>query len=167
MDLATNPFAVLTVVAAPALLTNSTAVLALSTSNRFLRASDRMRSLSSQLENPALPRHLRELLVRQVTRVERQGVLLLNALRAIYLALGCFAGATMISIVGAVFASVAVGLGVRATIALGFAAGLVGVGSLIFGAANLLHATRISLMNISEEAAMIRERHAAVKNSPL
>jgi hypothetical protein len=167
MDLATNPFAVLTVVAAPALLTNSTAVLALSTSNRFLRASDRMRSLAGQLENASLPSHLRELLARQVTRVERQAVLLLNALRAIYLALGCFAGATIISIVGAVFASVPVHGAVVVAIALAFLAGLAGVGGLIFGAANLLSATRLSLLNIKEEAAMIRERHAGAKNSPL
>ncbi len=167
MDLASNPFAVLTVIAAPALLTNSSALLALSTSNRFLRASDRMRSLSNQLETQSMPPQLREMLVRQVSRVERQGILLLNGLRAVYLALGCFAGSTIISVFGAVFASSSIHAGLNATIVLGFAAGVTGVGSLIYCSAALLQATRISLTNISEEAAMIRERHPVVKNHPI
>jgi hypothetical protein len=167
MDLASNPFAVLTVVAAPALLTNSTSVLALSTSNRFLRASDRMRSLATQLEEQSHPGHIRDLLIRQVSRVERQGILLLNALRAIYVAMACFAGSTIISIVGAVRASSPYLVEVEFIITLGFMVGFVGVVSLIYGAYGLFQATRLSMHNITEEAAMLRERHPAAKNSPL
>jgi len=167
MEIANNPFAVLTVIGAPALLTNSSALLALSTSNRFLRASDRMRSLSNQLQTGTLTAEFRELLVRQVNRVEKQGILLLNGLRAIYVALGCFAGATIISIFGAVFASSELRVGVIASIGLGFVAGLIGVGSLIYGSASLLQATHISLANIREEAAMLRENNPAAKNHPL
>jgi hypothetical protein len=167
MDLSSNPFAVLTVVAAPALLTNSTSVLALSTSNRFLRASDRMRSLGEQLEENVLPPHLHKLIVHQVSRVERQGILLLNALRAIYVAMACFAGATIISVVGAVRASSAsFAFDVEVIVSLSFLAGFVGVVSLIIGAYGLFQATRLSLLNISEEAAMLRERHPEVRNSP-
>ena len=43
VSLAQNPFALLSLIAAPAVLTNAASVLALSTSNRFLRASERMR----------------------------------------------------------------------------------------------------------------------------
>jgi len=139
----------------------------LSTSNRFLRASDRMRSLSNQLQTGTLTAEFRELLVRQVNRVEKQGILLLNGLRAIYVALGCFAGATIISIFGAVFASSELRVGVIASIGLGFVAGLIGVGSLIYGSASLLQATHISLANIREEAAMLRENNPAAKNHPL
>jgi hypothetical protein len=167
MDISQNPFAILTVIAAPALLTNTSALLALSTSNRFLRASDRMRSLGGQLEDKDLPDRLREMLVRQVDRVERQGVLLLNALRAIYLALGCFSSATIISIVGSVVAVSGVRWALLVTVAFGFAAGAVGVSGILYGAVSLLNATRISLTNIAEEAAMLRERHKSAKNSPL
>jgi hypothetical protein len=168
MDLSSNPFAVLTVVAAPALLTNSTSVLALSTSNRFLRASDRMRSLADQLESGKLPPHLHTLLLHQVRRVERQSVLLLNALRAIYVAMACFAGSTIVSIVGAVRASATnFGYDELFIVSVGFVIGVVGVVSLIYGTYGLFQATRLSLLNIAEEAAMIHERHPEAKNSPL
>ena len=51
-DLAQNPFALLSLIAAPAVLTNAASVLALSTSNRFLRASERMRALSAADRGP-------------------------------------------------------------------------------------------------------------------
>jgi hypothetical protein len=47
-DLSSNPFALLSLIGAPAVLTNAASVLALSTSNRFLRASERMRALSTR-----------------------------------------------------------------------------------------------------------------------
>jgi len=49
--LTNNPFAVLTFIAAPALLTNATSVLVLSTANRMLRTRDRMRELLISLVN--------------------------------------------------------------------------------------------------------------------
>ncbi|MGA2051742.1 MAG: DUF2721 domain-containing protein, partial [Opitutales bacterium] len=152
MDLSTNPFAVLTVVAAPALLTNSASVLALSTSNRFLRASERMRSLGEQLEEKVLPAHVRKMLFHQVNRVERQSVMLLNALRGIYVAMACFAGSTIISIIGAVRATSPYHVEVEFIITLGFLVGFVGVMSLMYGAYMLFQATRLSLLNIAEEA---------------
>ena len=45
-----SPFAALSFIAAPAVLTNAASVLAMSTSNRFLRASDRMRQLADRLD---------------------------------------------------------------------------------------------------------------------
>ena len=48
--LATNPFGILTFIVAPAILTNASSVMALGTSNRFARAIDRARALSSQVE---------------------------------------------------------------------------------------------------------------------
>ena len=43
---------------------------------------------------------------------------------------------------------------------LGVALGLVGVGGLVLGCANLFHATQLSLINIHEEASLVRERLA-------
>ena len=68
--LAQNPFALLSLIAAPAVLTNAASVLALSTSNRFLRASERMRALDPRY-NKAKNGPARELLLKQITRVER------------------------------------------------------------------------------------------------
>jgi hypothetical protein len=43
---------------------------------------------------------------------------------------------------------------------LGVALGLVGVGGLVLGSANLFQATQLSLINIREEASLVRERLA-------
>jgi hypothetical protein len=48
-----NPFAVLSLIVAPAVLTNACSVLVLSTSNRLARATDRVRELAKQLEAAA------------------------------------------------------------------------------------------------------------------
>ena len=45
-----NPFAALSLIVAPAILTNASSVLSMSTSNRLARAVDRARELSRQLE---------------------------------------------------------------------------------------------------------------------
>ena len=63
-DLAQNPFALLSLIAAPAVLTNAASVLAISTSNRFLRASERMRALSVRVEDQKLTPGLRALVLR-------------------------------------------------------------------------------------------------------
>src|SRR2546425_12010572 len=99
MDPSVNPFAVLSLIVAPAVLTNASSVLILSTSNRLARAVDRARELSRQLEEavefsssePA--RRLREL-----TATERRTLMLLAALRGFYIALGSFASAALVSL---------------------------------------------------------------------
>ena len=47
--LATDPFAILTVVVAPAVLTNASSVLALGTNNRLTRVADRTHAVTPQL----------------------------------------------------------------------------------------------------------------------
>ena len=44
-----NPFAVLTAIVAPAILTNASSVLALATSNRLARVVDRTRIVAAQM----------------------------------------------------------------------------------------------------------------------
>ena len=43
---------------------------------------------------------------------------------------------------------------------LGLVLGFGGVGGLVFGSVSLFQATQLSLINIREEAALIRERHS-------
>ena len=50
-----NPFAVLTIIVAPALLTNASCLLALSTINRLLRTRDSMRELLKESESAVQP----------------------------------------------------------------------------------------------------------------
>src|SRR5262245_50054711 len=100
-----NPFAVLTFIVAPALLTNASTVLALSTTNRMLRTRDRMNELYTRSTAGGPSQAEDAILIEQVDRVERQAFLLLRALHAIYVALGSFSAATLVSLVGAGLAS--------------------------------------------------------------
>src|SRR5213594_968337 len=96
VTLTQSPFAVLTFIAAPALLTNATSVLALSTINRMLRTRDRMHELFNRSEAGGQSEAETKRLLDQVDRVERQALLLLRALHSIYVALGSFAAATFV-----------------------------------------------------------------------
>jgi len=153
-----SPFAVLTFIAAPALLTNASSVLAMSTINRMLRTRDRMHEMFAESQAGKLPEAEAARFLQQVARVEKQAIVLLLALRSIYVALAAFAAATLVTLLGASLAHFQGAIWFRILAGLGLALGFAGVGGLVFGSANLFHATQLSLINIREEAALIRER---------
>src|SRR3954470_22818641 len=146
-----NPthFASLTLIAAPAILTNASSILVLSTSNRLARAVDRARSLAKLLEGKAefearafshdLP----------LARVEKRAVFLLQALRLFYLSLGSFAAASFTSLLGASFAASGVGSFYNLTVFVAAAAGLSGVGGLVVGTGMLVGETRIAVTEVT------------------
>ena len=155
-----SPFAVVTFIVAPALLTNASSVLAMSTTNRMLRTRDRMSELYAKSEGGALTDAESAHLIAQVERVERQALLLLVGLRAIYVALGAFAAATLVTLLAAVIEQAHILTWIQPLTGLGIVLGMVGVSGLITSTVNLFRATRLSLANLSEEAAIIRERQA-------
>jgi hypothetical protein len=155
-----NPFAVLSLVAAPALLTNAASLMALSTANRFLRAGERLRIVIEELKKAELPAE-REWRLVHMNRIEKQAMLLLVALRAVYVALGCFVMGSLVAIVGAALAERKYHPVDEVMMGLGLVVGFVGAGSVVWACLNLFRATRLSMTNISEEAALIRERMAA------
>ena len=104
-----------------------------------------------------------ERLLRQVDRVEAQALLLLRALRFIYISLSAFASSALMTLVGASLAHYQGATLFRAMSAIGLGLGFVAVGSLVLGCASLLKATRISLANIREEADVIRQARARMK----
>jgi hypothetical protein len=152
-----SPFAALTFIVAPAILTNASSVLAMSTINRMLRTRERMSELFDESRQSASVKD--ERFVKQVNRVERQAVLLLSALRAVYVSLGAFAAATLVTLLGAVLGAWESAAIVRMIVSLGLLLGFVGVGGLVIGCLNLFRATHLSMLNIREEAALIRARH--------
>lgn len=157
VDPGSNPFAVLSLIVAPALLTNASSVLSMSTSNRLARASDRARELARQLEDPSnvsaadTERRLGELQV-----AEQRTILLLQALRSFYAALGGFALATFVSLLGAVLVPVSAGLVVRVTEVIAVAAGLLAVGAIVNGSVILLRETRLAVQSIHDRARFVR-----------
>jgi tetrahydromethanopterin S-methyltransferase subunit B len=158
-----NPFAVLTFIVAPAILTNATSVLAMSTINRMLRTRERMQQLYARSE--AGTKFRGAAFVEQVNRVEKQAIHLLSALRWIYTALGAFAAASLVTLLGAVAGQLGNELFMGIVVGAGLLLGVLGVAGLVGGCLNLLHATQLSLMNIREEAALIRARQESQKNS--
>jgi len=160
-----NPFAVLSLIVAPAILTNASSVLIMSTSNRLARGVDRARELSKQLEGttdlscPDAQRRLREL-----RAAEDRTLLLLRSLRSFYVALGAFAFAAFVSLLGAVTASIQLPAIVLPLELAGVAAGLVAVAALVYGSMLLFRETRIAVQIISERAATVRERFGNSQN---
>src|ERR1700744_1015724 len=133
----TNPFAALSFIAAPAVLTNASSVLAMSTSNRFLRASDRMRNLADRLEKDADPPEVLALFRSQAGRVEKQTVKLLHGLAGAYIALGSFAGASLVSIFGTVLGAASLEHAAHVAVVVALLIGLVGVCGLVYATSNL------------------------------
>jgi Protein of unknown function (DUF2721) len=155
-NLTNNPFAVLTFIAAPAILTNAASVLAMSTINRMLRTRDRMHELYRESEDTS--KLLGEKFIDQVNRVERQAAMLLSAMRWIYTALGAFVSASLVTLVGAVAGQLGNDVLMRVIIGAGLLLGVVGVTGLVGGCVNLFHTTQLSILNIRDEAGAIRAR---------
>ena len=162
-----NPFAVLSLIVAPAILTNAYSVLIMSTSNRLARGVDRAKELSKQLEETddlncsEAQRRLHEL-----SAAETRTLLLLRAMRSFYVALGAFALAAFVSLLGAVAAPIEMAAIIFPLELGGVAAGLVAVASMVHGYMLLLRETRIAVQVVSARAATVRERFGSAKPLP-
>jgi hypothetical protein len=150
-----NPFAILTFIVAPAILTNATSVLAMSTINRMLRARERMHQLYEKSEEEA---DHDATFIEQVNRAEIQGIFLIRAMGWIYLALGAFAAASLVTLLGAVAGQFGNPLLMHIVVGVGLTLGILGVTGLMGGCVNLFRATQLSMVNIRQEAALIRAR---------
>jgi hypothetical protein len=155
----TNPFAVLSLIVAPAILTNACAVLSMSTGNRLARAVDRARELAKQLEGTSAGSEGREAARRldELSAVEQRTVMLLRALRSFYVSLGAFATATLVSLLGAVVVRFSNPIVLVLEVA-AVTAGAIAVAALVHGSALLVRETRIAVRVLRERAAAIRER---------
>lgn len=158
--LATNPFAVLTFIAAPAILTNASSVMALGTSNRFARAIDRARTLAKEFGTAPQdsPDELTRLRFRQLQYANRRALLLVRALTGFYTSLGAFAAASLASLVGAAFVIGHHHAAREVAMFIAFGCGVVGVGGLVTGSVILVWETRQTLRIIREETAVIGRR---------
>ena len=126
----------------------------MSTVNRMIRAHDRMHGFFAKSEAGQLS----DFFLAQIDRVEKQAALLLRALHSIYVALAAFACATLVTLLGAALLSLAGPFWIHFLAGLGVALGFVGVGGLVVGCLNLFRATYLSVLNIHDEASVIRER---------
>jgi hypothetical protein len=145
-DWSDNPFALLTFIAAPAILTNASSVMTMGTSNRFARAVDRARVLASLVENKrANPDEDLALYIKQLRTAERRTQLLVKSLTCYYLSVGSFAAAALISLIGAAFFIAHLEMLRTACMLAALGAGLLGVGGLVCGSAVLVFESRMTL----------------------
>ncbi|HET9837037.1 MAG TPA: DUF2721 domain-containing protein [Candidatus Angelobacter sp.] len=151
-----SPFAVLTLIAAPAVFTNASSVLALGTGNRLARVVDRTRQLVRDLHGTETDAETRELWMRHLSRLEQRGALLVRAMSFFYGAIGCFAAASVVSILGASVVSTQYKWPFEVIVVISFVAGVVGFSGLAVGCSFLVRETRIALRSISEEASLAR-----------
>lgn len=152
MPIIENPFAVLTAVVAPAILTNACSVLALGTANRVARVVDRTRALNASLAELA-PGHADQGdYRRQLERLNVRGRLLVRALRLFYFALGAFAASALVAVLGSVLTAWDLDFGFRAAAALGLALGAAGVAGLVTGCALMVRETKLAIDTMSELA---------------
>lgn len=163
-DLQINPFTALASIGAPAILTNASALLVMSTSNRLARAVDRARALSVELEAPnAFDSPRAPWAMRELDAAQLRMVMLIRALRSFYIAIGGFAVAALVAIAGAI-ASPMLHPALTFALEIGtICAGLVAVGGLVHGAQLLVRETRTTVTILTERAARVQADFAAKK----
>jgi hypothetical protein len=151
-----SPFAVLTLIAAPAVFTNASSVLALGTGNRLARVVDRTRQLVRDLHGTETDQATKDLWVNHLGRLEQRGALLVRAMSFFYGAIGCFAAASVVSILGASVVSSEHKWIFQTIVAISFVAGMIGFTGLAVGCSFLVNETRIALRSMYEEADLAR-----------
>jgi hypothetical protein len=151
-QLSPNLFGTLTLIVAPAILTNASSVMALGTSNRFARAVDRVRALSSKTggfgDDSDAEIALR---ARQLHAAGKRVLLLVRALTCYYVSVGAFAAAGILSLLGAGLFGSEPEFVQRTALGVVMLAAVVGVGGLVGGSSLLVWETRITLRLLTEE----------------
>ncbi|CAG0950080.1 hypothetical protein PHYC_00151 [Phycisphaerales bacterium] len=161
-----NPFAVLTFLAAPAILTNASTLLALSTSNRLGKVSDRARAASAALlggrkDDPHAGLHRQDF-----EFASTRATMLVEALRLLYLATGSFAAGTCVALIGAFAGYFGMGAVVLGAQVLTITLAVVGVAGLGLGSARLLAETRLALRVFAQLRAAMTEWDTAKGGAP-
>jgi hypothetical protein len=158
-----NPFAVLTFIVAPAVLTNASSVLGLQTANRFARSVDRARALAAQLDGAAPPLDTENAFrLRQLDYAERRVLILVRALTAFYVSVGGFAAASFFSLLGAIFVILRETVPLYVALSLALVAGVIAVVGLLTGSALVVWETRHTHRILREETRIARERRTRV-----
>jgi hypothetical protein len=157
--LAGNPFAVLTAIVAPAILTNASSVLALGTSNRLARVVDRTRIVAAQLASfePGTADH--QVWAAQLAPLHVRGQLLVKALRFFYAGLGLFAASALVSVGGSIVAYYGQPVLFYTAAALAVVTGASAVLGLCAGCVLMVRETQLAVKYLEEEAKTQAARH--------
>jgi hypothetical protein len=147
-----NPFAVLTAVVAPAILTNACSILALGTSNRLARVVDRTRIVATDLGGLESGSAYYEATQRELDGLQVRAQLLVKALRVIYASLGLFAAAALVSVGGSISSYYGQPLIFKLAAVLAFLTGASATTGLCIGCILMVRETRVAMQNLAGEA---------------
>jgi hypothetical protein len=163
-SVASNPFAVLPAVVAPAILTNASSVLALGTSNRLARVVDRTRIVAAELARLIPESRDRKPWTEQLEGLHVRSQLLLKALRLFYAGLGLFAASALVSVGGSAAAYYGRRWLFETMVALAVITGTSAVIGLVAGCVLMVRETQIAVKNLTEEARILATVTAAPKS---
>ena len=142
-----SPLAILTFIAAPAVFTNAASVLALGTGNRLARVVDRTRQLSAELRRDNSDTALNRMYLRQLGRLGRRSDRLVRAMTFFYTAVGAFAAASLVAVVGASLGTTHYQLPFEVVPFFSLAAGGIGFVGLALGSGFLVQETRLAVVS--------------------
>ncbi len=151
-SVAADPFSILTIVVAPAVLTNASSVLALGTNNRLARVADRTHAVTAQLVKVESGARDRTVSVPELAALQTRGQLLLRALRCFYLGLGLFASSALISIAGSMAIYYGLPSVFRIAAAIGIVCGASAVMALVWGSVLMIRETQLAVEGLAHEA---------------
>jgi Protein of unknown function (DUF2721) len=151
-SVAGNPFAVLTAIVAPAILTNACSVLALGTSNRLARVVDRTRIVAAKLSDLGPGAADYQAWAAQLPPLHSRTQLLVKALRLFYAGLGLFAASALVSVVGSLVAYYGQATLFRAAATLAVLTGASAVFGLCAGCVLMVRETQLAVKYLAEEA---------------
>jgi hypothetical protein len=146
--LPTDPFSILTIVVAPAVLTNASSVLALGTNNRLARVADRTHAVTAQLAGA----RDHEIWAAQLPDQQTRAQLLLRALRCFYLGLGLFASSALISIAGSIVVFYGQQSVFQIAAGIGVVCGASAVIALVCGCVLMIRETQLAVKGLAYEA---------------
>src|SRR5208282_2167933 len=147
-----DPFSILTIVVAPAVLTNASSVLALGTNNRLARVADRTHAVIARLSTLEPGARDYELSKAQLPALQTRAQLLLRALRCFYLGLGLFASSALISIAGSILVYYGRSSAFRIAAGIGVACGASAVIALVCGCSLMIRETQLAVKGLAYEA---------------
>ena len=161
-DAAGNPFAVLTAIVAPAILTNASSVLALGTSNRLARVVDRTRIVAAQLDSfePGTAEY--QVWSAQLAPLHVRAQLLVKALRWFYAGLGLFAASALVSVFGSIETYYGHIVAFYSAATLAVLIGASAVCGLCAGCVLMIRETQLAVKSLEEEAKI----HAGLHHQP-
>ncbi|PYX89805.1 MAG: hypothetical protein DMG67_14230 [Acidobacteria bacterium] len=153
-----SPLAILTFIAAPAVFTNAASVLALGTGNRLARVVDRTREISTELHKESGNDALNQMYLRQLGRLDRRADRLVRAMTFFYLAVGAFAAASLVAVLGASLASTSYRIPFEVVAFFSLGAGIIGFVGMSSGAVLLVQETRLAVVTLREESQIVKEQ---------